>query len=120
MDEMFELLTLQQTGKAVPVPIVLLDRPGGTYWEGLREYVTRELAGLGMITADDLDRVLITYSEEAAVQEILSFWHNYSSLRWVGEELIFRIKHKPTAAEIAQLNRRFESLLETGEFRVTD
>ncbi|MGO1435020.1 MAG: TIGR00730 family Rossman fold protein [Canibacter sp.] len=120
MDEMFELLTLQQTGKAEPVPIVLLDRPGGTYWSGLRDYVTRELAGLGMITANDLDRILFTHSEEAAVQEILTFWHNYRSLRWVDDRLVFRLKHTPTPQEIASLNRRFTDLLESGEFTLSE
>ena len=43
LDEAFELLTLMQTGKAAPVPIVLLDRPGGTYWEGLRRFIDDEL-----------------------------------------------------------------------------
>jgi uncharacterized protein (TIGR00730 family) len=116
LDETFELLTLQQTGKAEPVPIVLLDRPGGTYWRSLKDYVTSELAGLGMISADDMDRVLITHSVDEAVHEIFSFWHNYDSLRWVDHELIFRLKHRPELHEIAQLNRRFGKLLEHGTF----
>lgn len=83
MDETFELLTLQQTGKMVPVPIVLLDRPGGDFWRGFERFATQHLEGTGMISPGDLDRVLVTDSADAAVAEITGFWRNYDSLRWV-------------------------------------
>jgi len=83
MDETFELLTLQQTGKMVPVPIVLLDRPGGDFWRGFERFATQHLEGTGMISPGDLDRVLVTDSADAAVDEITGFWRNYDSLRWV-------------------------------------
>ena len=44
LDEAFELLTLVQTGKSVPAPIVLLDVPGGTYWQSWIAFVEHELA----------------------------------------------------------------------------
>ena len=92
MDETFELLTLQQTGKSEPVPIVLLDQPGGTFWAGLKRYVDDELVPAGgVIHPDDLDRVLITDSVDAAVAEIDGFWRNYDSLRWVGKRLVLRL-----------------------------
>ncbi|MBP1325688.1 uncharacterized protein (TIGR00730 family) [Leucobacter exalbidus] len=119
MDETFELLTLQQTGKMDPVPIVLLDRPGGTYWSHFAAFITQELAGGGYISAGDLDRVVITDSAETATAEVLGFWRNYDSLRWVGDELVMRLKATPTAGEIAQLNARFSGLLDSGEIRVT-
>lgn len=83
MDETFELLTLQQAGKMIPVPIVLLDRPGGTFWHGFKDFVVNHLEGTGMISAGDLDRVFITDSTEDAVREVTEFWRNYDSLRWV-------------------------------------
>lgn len=107
MDEMFELLTLQQTGKMVPVPIVLLDRPGGTFWKGLETFVSEHLEGTGMISPGDLDRVLITDSVEAAAAAITGFWNNYDSLRWSGEQLVLRLLAEPSDDEVAQLNARF-------------
>ncbi len=47
LDEMFELLTLQQTGKAEPTPIVLLDEKGGSFWQGMRRFVDEHLAPMG-------------------------------------------------------------------------
>ena len=119
MDEMFELLTLQQTGKAEPVPIVLLDEPGGTFWTGLRDYVQQHMVPAGVISADDLDRVLITDSVEAAEAEITGFWRNYDSLRWVGDTLVLRVRNAPTASEMAELNERFGYLVQTGDIHST-
>lgn len=119
MDETFELLTLQQTGKMVPVPIVLLDRPDGTFWRGFERFATEELAGSGMIAAGDLDRVLITHSPEKAIAEITGFWRNYHSLRWVGSELVLRLRAEPSDAEIAELNERFGAMCLSGRFERT-
>ncbi|MFD5600209.1 TIGR00730 family Rossman fold protein [Leucobacter sp. NPDC058333] len=119
MDETFELLTLQQTGKMEPMPIVLLDRAGGTYWRGLERFVVEELAGADLIAADDLDRVLITDSPDAAIAEVAGFWRNYDSLRWQGAQLVMRLRAAPSDAELADLNRRFASLCEVGEIART-
>lgn len=120
MDETFELLTLQQTGKMVPMPIVLLDRPDGTFWRGFARFVTEELAGSGVISMNDLDRVLITDSVEAAVAGITGFWRNYDSLRWFGEELVLRLRAEPSDAEIAELDEAFSGLCLRGRIERTE
>ena len=117
LDEMFELLTLQQTGKAEPMPIVLLDEPGGTFWHGLRRFIDQELAPAGVISEGDFDRVVITDSVEAARDEITGFWGNYDSLRWIGDELVLRLRVAPTDAEIDDLNERFASMVASGRIR---
>lgn len=119
LDEMFELLTLQQTGKAEPTPIVLLDEMGGTFWEGLRDFVDRHLAPMGVISAGDFDRVLVTDSIETARAEITGFWRNYDSLRWVGDTLVLRLRSEPTDDELAELNERFASMLSRGRIERT-
>jgi uncharacterized protein (TIGR00730 family) len=118
LDEMFELLTLQQTGKAEPMPIVLLDEPGGTFWKGLERFIVESLIPARVISADDFDRVLVTDSAEEAVAEITGFWRNYDSLRWVDDLLILRLKNTPTDAEIDTLNAEFESLLVSGRIEL--
>src|SRR5688572_25062285 len=69
-DETFELLTLLQTGKATPSPVVLLDVPGGTYWTAWAEYVERELAGKGLVSEHDHELYLVTDDVDVAVAEI--------------------------------------------------
>lgn len=120
LDETFELLTLQQTGKAEPTPIVLLDEPGGTFWEGMRSWVHNELIPAGVISPDDLERVFITDSVEAAAAHITGFWHNYDSLRWVGDRLVLRLRNHPTDEEIKDLNVRFAFLLANGSIERTE
>jgi uncharacterized protein (TIGR00730 family) len=114
LDETLELLTLQQTGKAEPTPIVLLDVPGGTYWTSFTTFVRDELAARGLVSDDDLERVLVTDSVEEAAAEILGFWRVYHSLRWVGDRLVLRLHHAPTDEHLAALNDRFGPLLGGG------
>ncbi|MCU4671585.1 TIGR00730 family Rossman fold protein [Microbacterium fluvii] len=114
LDELFELLTLQQTGKADPTPIVLLDGPDGTFWQGLRRFADEQLIPSGVISPDDLDRVLLTDSVERAAAEITGFWRNYDSLRWVGKRLVLRLRAEPADAEVEALNERFAGLLVQG------
>ncbi|MFT3798598.1 TIGR00730 family Rossman fold protein [Microbacterium sp.] len=119
LDEMFELLTLQQTGKAEPTPIVLLDAPGGTFWAGLQRFVDEQLIPAGVISPEDLDRVVITDSVDAAVSEITGFYRNYDSLRWVGKRLVLRLRHEPADAELDDLTARFGDLLASGRIERT-
>jgi uncharacterized protein (TIGR00730 family) len=114
LDEMFELLTLQQTGKAEPMPIVLLDETDGSFWRGLQRFIDEHLSPAGVISEGDFDRVLVTDSVEAACAEITRFWRNYHSLRWVGDTLILRMRSAPTDAELEQLNDQFSVLLSAG------
>ena len=120
MDEVFEVLTLQQTGKMEPMPIVLLDRPGGTFWERFQEFVIDEVEGGGFTTRGDLDRVLITSSVDAAIDEIASFWRNYDSLRWVQDDLVIRLHAEPIDTELEALNEQFGDLLESGTITRTE
>ncbi|MBC9943214.1 TIGR00730 family Rossman fold protein [Leucobacter sp. cx-328] len=120
MDEVFELLTLQQTGKAEPAPIVLLDSFGGNYWEHFRTFIIDELEGGGYTTPGDLDRVLITHSADEAIAEVLRFWRNYDSIRWVGDVLVLRLRAMPSDAEMESLNARFGNLCATGGIEITE
>lgn len=114
LDEMFELLTLQQTGKAEPTPIVLLDEKGGRFWQGLRRFVEEDLAPTGVISEGDFDRVIITDSVEDARKQIAGFWRNYVSLRWIGDTLVLRLRAAPTDAELEMLNEQFAAMLASG------
>jgi uncharacterized protein (TIGR00730 family) len=119
-DETFELFTLQQTGKSVPAPVVLLDTPGGTYWRGWLEFVAEELVGNGLVSPGDLDLFMITEDVDAAAQEIVGFYRNYHSIRWVGDQLIIRMRQGPDDDQLAELNAAHAGLLVSGEIERVD
>ncbi len=119
-DETFELFTLQQTGKSVPAPVVLLDTPGGTYWTHWLEFVDAELVGNGLVGPGDLDLFLITDDVDAACAEIDGFYRNYHSIRWAGDQLIVRMQHGPDAAQLAALNETHADLLAGGTIEVSE
>lgn len=114
LDEAFELLTLVQTGKAEPVPIVLLDTPGGTYWSGWQRFVEEEVAGNGMIARADRNLYCITDDVDEAVAEIERFYRNFHSLRYVGDRLVLRLRAAPTDDELATLSEEFGDIVVSG------
>ena len=119
LDEGFELLTLVQTGKAPPAPIVLLDVPGGTFWLSWVQFVERELRARGYISPEDLKLVKITDDASVALAEITGFYRNYHSLRFVDGNLVLRMQRLPDAARIEALNAEFADILASGRIEPT-
>jgi uncharacterized protein (TIGR00730 family) len=111
MDELFESITLIQTGKANILPIVLVDLPGGTYWKTFLAFIKDHLLGRGLISALDLQLLRITDDVEQAVHELTGFYKIFHSYRHVGEKTSFRIKRKLTQAAVNALNEGFIDLL---------
>jgi uncharacterized protein (TIGR00730 family) len=120
LDETFELLTLVQTGKAQPAPIVLLDVPGGTYWETWKAFVDAELAGRNYIAKTDLSFLSITDDVATAVDELDGFYANYQSLRFVDGRLVMRMRHAPDVAALEQLNDDFADIVVRGRIQVIE
>ena len=120
LDEALEVLTLLQTGKRDMVPLVLLDAPGGTYWPGFREFVTRNLLEAEMISPEDQSLFLITDQCATAVQEILRFYHVYHSMRYVKNRLVFRLQHALHPDLLQQINQQFPDILVEGRFEVRE
>ncbi|MEY2425113.1 MAG: hypothetical protein QOI61_685 [Actinomycetota bacterium] len=120
LDEAFELLTLLQTGKAEPAPVVLLDVHGGTYWEAWERFVVDQVDAGGYVTKGDECLWLRTDSVTAAAAEVLGFYANYHSLRWVGRDLILRVQRLPTEQQLRDLNVAFNDMLQEGVIRVAE
>lgn len=118
LDEAFELLTLLQTGKAQPAPVVLLEVPDGTYWHAWSRFVSEEVGARGLISAEDTSLFLVTDDVLQAAGEILGFYRNYHSLRWVGDRLVVRLQARPTAAEAAALSEEFAGIIRHGAIEV--
>jgi uncharacterized protein (TIGR00730 family) len=114
MDESFEVLTLLQTGKAYPMPVVLLDAPGSTYWENWRRFVIDELLANGLINEVDLCLVHITDDVADAVDHIEAFYRNYHSMRYVGRRLVLRHTTPLTDAQVTDLSSDFADIVVSG------
>ncbi len=117
MDEGFEALTLVQTGKDAPTPIVMLDRPGGTYWTNWREFVRANLLERGLISKEDGALFKVTDDIDEACSEIETFYRRYHSCRYVNRKqiLVLRLKEPLGPDQVARLNTRFADILVDGK-----
>lgn len=71
-DELFESLTLIQTGKIDHFPVVLF---GSTYWGGLIQWMRETMLAEGKISPDDMDLLVVTDSPEEACQIVLDCYN---------------------------------------------
>ncbi|MBI4581112.1 MAG: LOG family protein [Planctomycetes bacterium] len=113
-DEGFEALVLIQTGKTALVPIVLVDAPGGTYWQHWRTYVAAELLRTNMISPEDMHLFKLTDDAEVAANEITDFYKRYHSSRYVGEQLVLRMNSPLSAPAMQELNDKYAGILTAG------
>lgn len=114
-DEGFECLTLIQTGKADPMPVIMMDHPGGDYWQGWDSYIRTHLLKRGLISPDDLSLYTITDNIDDACYAISSFYRVYHSHRYAGDRLIMRLKCELSDTAVAVLNEEFSGLLSKGK-----
>lgn len=114
MDEAYEALTLIQTGKAPIMPIVLLEGAGNTYWEKFDTWVRTALLDGGFISADDLHLYHIAHTAQEACDHVRRFYKNYHSSRYVGDQLVIRIRHPLSHHEISTLADEFAVLIADG------
>jgi len=111
MDEGYEALTLMQTGKSQLMPLVLIDRPGGTYWKTWDKYVREHLLRDQVISPDDLNLYQITDDTDQAVKMITRFYRNFHSTRFVKEAFVVRLKYAPSDSALAALNEDFADII---------
>ena len=111
LDEAMETLTLVQTGKRNPVPLVLVDEPGGTYWSRWIEFVEETLLARGYISQSDLKLFERVDSVDDALQEINHFYSRYHSLRYIDDRLVIRLTSDIDQGNIGQLRIRFSDIL---------
>lgn len=121
MDEGFEVLTLIQTGKSVPMPIVMVDRPGGQFWHAWQDYVQHHLLGRKLISPEDRHLYHITDSVDDAVEHVCRFYRNFHSVRYHRDELILRLQRAPDAGMMQRIASEFADLVAPGgsPFRVS-
>jgi hypothetical protein len=111
MDEGYEALTLMQTGKSQLMPLVLVDRPGGTYWKTWDKHVREHLLRDQLISPDDLNLYQITDDTDQAVKIITRFYRNFQSSRFVKDLFVIRLKNAPTESAIEAMNEDYADIV---------
>src|SRR5512146_239642 len=114
MDEGYEALTLMQTGKSQLMPLVLIDRPGGTYWKTWDKHIREHLLRDQLISPDDLNLYRITDDTDQAVKIITRFYRNFHSSRFVKDLFVIRLKNPPSDSAIEAMNEDFADII-TGQ-----
>jgi hypothetical protein len=110
MDELFEILTLLHTGQTDPVPVVLIDRPGGTFWTAWRDFMAVEVLAEGYLSPGDDVAYYLCDNVEDAVREVTSFYCNYLGCVTGQGEALVDVRYAPSAAEFARLAGQFSHL----------
>ena len=118
MDESYEALTLMQTGKSQLMPLVLVDKPGGTYWKTWDKNVREHLLRNELISPEDLGLYHVTDNVDEAVKHIARFYRNFHSTRFVRDLLVVRLKNAPTPTGLAALNEDFADIIAGEPFHV--
>src|SRR5204863_4329711 len=109
-DEGFEALTLMQTGKSLPKPLVFVDRPRGSYWRTWWRFVEDQLLDEALISKEDLSLFKVCDDVEEACKEITQFYSNYHSCRYVKDAMVLRVKYPVTENLLRTLNARFANI----------
>ena len=113
-DEAFECLTLCQTGKYGPVPLVLIDKPGGDYWHAWNDYICNHLVKRGLVSPEDPSIYTITENLDEACATINQFYRVYHSSRYVGEQFVIRLNSELSDEQVEELNENFSDILIKG------
>src|SRR3984885_11927295 len=115
MDESYEAITLMQTGKSQLMPLVLVDKPGGTYWKTWDKNIREHLLRDKLISPDDLYLYQITDNADEAVKIVSRFYRNYDSTRFVKDQFIIRLKNAPSPSALEALNEDFADIVVDGK-----
>ncbi|MDR4503400.1 MAG: TIGR00730 family Rossman fold protein [Candidatus Scalindua sp.] len=119
MDECFENLTLIQTGKSKPLPLILIEPPESNYWGKWMTFLRETLAKGGFISPEDLNLFFHTHDVEEALDEILKFFRVYHSMRYFEEKTVINLNRLLKSEDIQLLNEKYKSILRSGTIRLS-
>jgi hypothetical protein len=118
-DEGFEVLTLIQTGKSKPRPIVLVEPEKSNYWVNWKRFVNNELAENGFIKKEDFSLFHITKDVDDAIKYIEDFYKIYHSIRYVSGFTVIRLKREISDKTLNFLNKEFKDILSGGKIIIS-
>lgn len=119
LDEGFEMITLVQTGKSRPRPIVLMEPKGSTYWASWMYFVKSQLVKKGFIKKEDLKLIQIVKTVDTAVKYIEDFYRVYHSIRYVSGLAVLRLNREISEKTLKFINKKFKDILTSGQIQVS-
>jgi uncharacterized protein (TIGR00730 family) len=120
LDECFEMLTLIQTGKSKPRPIILMEPKGSTYWAGWKNFVNKQLAKNEFIDKDDHKLFRVAKTAEEAIGYIEDFYKVYHSVRYVSGLTVIRLNREISEKKLKLINQKFKDILTKGEIKLAE
>ena len=118
-DEGFEMLTLIQTGKSKPRPIVLIESEGSTYWTAWKHFIDKHLVKNGFIKKEDFNLFRIVKTVDEAIKYIENFYRVYHSIRYVSGLTVLRLNRKISEKTLKLINQKFKNILTKGEIKIS-
>jgi uncharacterized protein (TIGR00730 family) len=119
LDEGFENITLFQTGKCMPRPIILLGQKEDNYWDRWMDFLSSEIIEQGFASKNDLNILQRAYSAEEAIDQILNYYKVFHSLRYVGDLTILRLTKPLSSDLLEELNAEFQDIITKGSLKPT-
>ena len=119
-DEGFESFTLVQTGKAKPRPLVLVDTPKSVFWKSLLTYIKKNMQAGGLVSPNDLALMRHVQNADEAVAELIGFYRNYDSSRFLKDQYLIRLKKPVSNAALQEINKHYRGMLSKGSFERMD
>jgi uncharacterized protein (TIGR00730 family) len=113
-DEGFEMITLIQTGKSKPRPVVLIEPKGSTYWADWKRFLESQLLNNGFVKKEDFNLFCILNNIDAAIEYIEAFYRIYHSIRYVSGQTVIRLNKKLTEKTLNLINQEFKGILTSG------
>jgi hypothetical protein len=94
------------------MPVVLLDVPGGDYWQHWEAFLREQMIARGLLSPDDLQLFQIMDDVEEAAAEILTFYRVFHSARFVDDHLVFRIRQPLPSLCLVTLQTEYADILQ--------
>ena len=120
MDELFEVLTLLDTGKTTPAPVVLLDTPDGSFWKQWMTFIDEAVVNNDYIGTSDMCLVRLATSITETIDEIEHFYLNYVSFIAEGERGQLVLRRPPTPEQLADLRAAVPMFDEGSGYQLND
>ena len=120
MDELFEVLTLLDTGKTTPAPVVLLDTPDGAFWKKWMTFIDEAVVSDGYIGPRDMCLVRLATSVTETIDEIEHFYSNYREFTAKDERGWLSLRRLPTPEQLIDLKASVPMFDEGAGYRVED